>query len=33
MFAVTTHAIWSGEADSAPCICGSETLATVTVIA
>jgi hypothetical protein len=33
MFAVTTQAIWSCVADSAPCICGSDTLAMVTVIA
>ena len=30
---VTTQAIWSGVADIAPCICGSDTLAMVTVIA
>ena len=31
--AVSTHAIWSWVAESAPCICGSDALATVTVIA
>ena len=33
MLKVTTRAIWSVVADSAPCICGSDTLAMVTVIA
>ena len=32
-FAVTIHAIWSGLAESAPWICGSETLAIVIVVA
>ena len=31
--AVSTQAIWSCDADSAPCICGSDTFAMVTVIA
>ncbi len=30
---VTTQAIWSGVAESAPCICGSATLTIVTVSA
>ncbi len=33
MLEVTIQAIWSGVAESEPCICGSETLAMVTVIA
>ncbi len=33
MLKVTTQAIWSGVDESEPCICGSATLAIVTVMA